>query len=335
MSKKNKTPLSIFVESIGLYFSNFDKFVKYMTFPVLGQLGGLILVFALTFFYTKHIPQTENLNILILLSIAVTLPGMIIFTKAFWEYLVAYGAINSMLENMLKSGKVYDFDAHTELIKRRTIPFIGLWFIFGIFSLLAIFPLFWVPAGVIAVFCVLIFQVFTYEPELSPVDCVKKSINLIKGHFASTFMLMALAGALTYVFIPQIVIKLSEIIHINVFLSEALSPFVEELPISEFNSILSLIYLPELKASDISNFVIVTTIAQIFIQYTLPLRSILWGMWYEELNGSLPAQVEKKKRNSKSSKKPSEKLMEESHKKYGVKKLDRNLLKRAMEKDEE
>ena len=58
-------------------------------------------------------------------------------------------------------------------------------------------------------------------------------------------------------------------------------------------------------------------LAQILIQYTLPLRSILWSMWYKELE-----------------KKPSEKLMEKSKKKYGKKKLDKNILKRAMEKDE-
>ena len=87
-----------------------------------------------------------------------------------------------------------------------------MWFLFGVFSLLAVFPLFWVPAGVLAVFCVLVFQVFTYEPELSPIGCVKKSMQLVKGHFASTFMLMALVGALTYVFVPQIANKLFEVI---------------------------------------------------------------------------------------------------------------------------
>ena len=81
-----------------------------------------------------------------------------IFVKSFWEYLVAYGAVNSMLENMLKSGKVYDFDAHTELIKRRTMPFVGLWFLFGFFSLISVIPFFWVPCGVLAVFFVLVFQ---------------------------------------------------------------------------------------------------------------------------------------------------------------------------------
>ena len=154
MSKKNKTPLGIFIESIGLYFSNFDKFVKYMSFPVLGQVGGVFLVFLLSYLYVKFIPTNLDFNILIILAILVTLPGVAIFVKAFWEYLVSYGAVNSMLENMLKSGKVYDYDAHTELIKRRSFSFVALWFLVGIFSTLAILPIFWVPCGVLAVFCI-------------------------------------------------------------------------------------------------------------------------------------------------------------------------------------
>lgn len=339
MTKKNKTPLGIFIESIGLYFSNFDKFVKYMTFPVLGQIGGLILVFLLTYFYAKNMPaliekfpNLNNFSLLFGVAILLILPGLAIFMKAFWEYLVAYGAINSMLENMLKSGKVYDFDAHTELIKRRAVPFVGLWFLFGIFSLVSIIPFFWVPCGVLAVFFVLVFQVFTYEPELSPIGCVKKSLQLVKGHFASTFMLMALIGTLTYVLVPQLINMLSNYIKLTSVFTGWITPIVAEFPLNEWNNLLSYLYIQPIKAEEIALFAITTFIAQIFIQYSLPLRSILWGMWYKELNGSIPKIVEKKK--SSKSKKPSEKLMEASHKKYSSKKLDRNLLKRAMEKED-
>ena len=126
---KNKTPLGIFTESIGLYFSNFDKFINFMSFPVLGQIGGLVIIFTLVSLFINTVPKAiqifpalNNTFMLILLLILLILPGLAIFLKAFWEYLIAYGAVNSMLENMLKSGKVYDFDAHTELIKRRAIP---------------------------------------------------------------------------------------------------------------------------------------------------------------------------------------------------------------------
>ncbi len=330
MAKRNNTPLGIFTEAIGLYFSNFDKFIKYMTFPVLGQIGGLLLVFLITYFYTQNLPPLiekfsalDNFNVLILLSILITLPGLAIFCKSFWEYLVAYGAVNSMYENMQKSGRVYDFDAHTELIKRRAIPFIGLWFLFGIFSAIALCPLFWVICGILAVYFVLTFQVFTFEPELSPVGCVKKSLILVKGHFSSTFMLMALAGALTYILIPQIVIKIFDLSGISEFLSKGILPFVNLMPLPELEQF----GLKSPTAYDVAIFTIQTFVAQILIQYTLPLRSILWSLWYKNLNSGIS--------KTSSSKRPSERLMEKSHKKYGKKKLDRNILKRASEKDEE
>lgn len=337
MVRQNKTPLGIFSEAIGLYFSNFDKFIQYMSFPVLGQIAGLGLVLLITFFYTQNLPSLiekysalNDFNTLILLSILITLPGLAIFIKAFWDYLVAYGAINSMLDNMLKSGRVYDFDAHTELIKRRSVPFVGLWFLFGIFSLIAVCPLFWVVCGILAVYFVLVFQVFTFEPELSPAQCVKRSLDLVKGHFASTFMLMALVGLFTYLFIPQIVIKLFDMAGITTFFGNLIMPIVNQLP--EIN--LTMYGIPEISKDSIAQFTIQTFVAQILIQYTLPLRSILWSMWYRELSNKVYKlnETTTKKRKTK---RPSEKLMEASHKKYGKKKIDSNILKRASEKDED
>ncbi len=337
MAKKTQTPLGLFIESIGLYFSNFSKFVQYMSFPVLGQIAGLALVFLITFFYTRNLPALiikfpvlNNFLSLILISLIITLPGLIIFVKAFWEYLVAYGAINSMVDNMLKSGKVYDFNAHTELIKRRTLSFIGLWFLFGIFSIFAVCPLFWIICAILAVYFVLVFQVFTYEPELSPLRCVKRSLLLVKGHFASTFMLMALAGVLTYVFIPQVFLKIFEITGINNLLVNVILPLVKELPTDALNNLITASGAKPISDFDIARFTIETFAAQILIQYTLPMRSILWAIWYKELNIQTE-KTEKKTRN----RRPSEKLMEESNKKYGSKKLDRNIIKRAMEKDDD
>ena len=344
MSKKQKTPFGIFAEALNLYFSNFSRFTSYMTFPVLGQIVGLLLVFGLTYFYAKNmpvlmdkIPTLNSLPVILGTIILLTLPGLIIFVKAFWEFLVAYGAINSMVENLLKSGKVYDFDAHTELIKRRTIPFVGLWLLVGIFSLVAICPLMWIICGVFAIFFVLIFQVFTYEPELSPFDCVRQSFHLTKGHFASTFLLISMVGALTYVLLPHLVDFLFQYLHLSNALVMVTLPFFELLPINELNATLASFYLPAIKIEDIAMLIVSTFVAQVVIQYTLPLRSILWALWYRQLNGfkfGNNQEIKTAKSRKKSAKRPSEKLMEESHKKFASKKIDRNILKRAMEKDE-
>lgn len=342
MSKKKNKPFHLFMESVGLYFSNFDKFVKYMTFPVLGQVLGLILIFVLTFIYSSKMPliiekfpKLASTEFLIVSLLLIILPGLLIFIKSFWEYLVAYGAVNSMFANMIKSGKVYDFDAHTELIKRRSLSFIGLWFLFSVFSLVAIIPFFWVPACVLIIYYVLVFQIFTFEPNLSPIGCVKRSFQLVKGHFLSTLLLFSVIGALTYVLIPQIVSVFFEYTRLTLFMTKIILPIVSIFQLTNVNEFLSYIYLPPITVEYIANAVVSVIITQIFIQYTLPLRSILWSMWYKVLNnGKLGDSSEIKSNKKRTIKKTSEKLMEESHKKFATKKIDRNILKRAMEKDE-
>ena len=342
MNKKIKKTFSIFIKAFKLYFSNFNKFMKYMTFPVLGQILGLSLVFLFIYFYTQNIPtlvqkfpNLNNFKTLFVTAILLTLPGLVIFVKAFWEYLVAYGAINSMLQNMLKSGKVYDFDAHTELVQRRSLSFVAIWLIFSLFSTLLIIPLlFWIPYAVVMVYLVLTFQVFTFEPEQSPLGCMKKSFTLIKGNFASTFILLALVGAVTYSLIPHIINFVFEITKISEFVSKLILPIVNNLPVDEINLMRAKVSLEALQSIDLAKFFVMTLIFQIVIQYALPIRSILWSLWYKELNSGVFGIVEAKSKR-KSSKNPSEKLMEASKKKFATKKIDRNILKRAMEKDED
>ncbi|MBQ7125750.1 hypothetical protein IJO12_01540 [bacterium] len=347
MSKKDKTIFETILTAFKLYFSNFSKFINYMTFPVLGSLTGFALIFSLLYVYSKNIPSLiqkfeilNNYNVLFFFTILVTLPGLVIFLKACWEYLIAYGAVNSMYDNMRKSGKVYDFNAHTELIKRRIFSFIGLWTLVGLFWMVGFFPLFWVPAAVLGIFFILIFQIFTFEPNLSPINCFRKSLYLIKGHFAQTFILLVLITFFTYFLLPQLFVCIFEKIGFTNILSSLISPLLESYPVQEINEIFSAYCKNCINIKTLSNIFAITIISYAVIQYTLPLRSILWCVWYDNLNKNY---TESNKKTNKTSKKniskktnlkPSEKLMIESNKKFSSKKIDNNILKRAMEKDD-
>ena len=128
MGRKGNSIFEIFLQSVGLYFTNIDRFVWYMLFPVLGQLAGFVLTFLVIYYYTEYqtmilsaIPAlTTPLSMHIALG-AVLFPIILIWCKSFWEYMVAYSAVNSMTENMLKSERVYDFPAHTMMITRRNL----------------------------------------------------------------------------------------------------------------------------------------------------------------------------------------------------------------------
>ena len=135
-----------------------------------------------------------------------------------------------------------------------------------------------------------------------------------------------MSGLVCWFLIPQLFEYIFNISGINKFLSGLIVHIVELFPVNSINEFLAQYNIPPLENDHLALSVTTSSIAQIVIQFTLPLRSILCGLWYKELHGALPAKTEKKKS---SKKRPSEKLMEESHKR-----LDKNILKRAMNKDE-
>ena len=88
----------------------------YMAFPVLGQILGIFLIFGLTFWFTQNMQDIaakydalNNMSSMITLIVVSVIPGVLILIKAFWDYLVAFVALNSMTEGYLNTGRVYDF----------------------------------------------------------------------------------------------------------------------------------------------------------------------------------------------------------------------------------
>lgn len=292
MAKIKDSVWTIFLQSVKLYFSNFGSFFKYMAFPVFGQVFGVILTMLASYYYAANLPKLiiagglfNNFSIIFLILFLITLPGLLIFAKAFWDYLVAYGAVNSMVENMLKSGKVYDFPAHTGVITRRTASFVGLWLLLGLFVILGSFPLFWVIAGILFIYFVLIFQVFTFEPDKSPLGCFQRSVVIIKGNFARTLGLMALLGALTYWVLPNLVELLFNFLNIVSVLVIPVDVWANQLPIDEINKILLQIpFAEQLTSLYIAKSIVAASLSYIVICLTLPLRSICWSLWYKNLN---------------------------------------------------
>lgn len=292
MAKVKDSVWSVFSQGVKLYFQNFDQFFKYLAFPVLGQILGLILTFLAAYFYAVNLPNWvvagglfDNFSMIFFVLILLILPGLAIFVKAFWDYLVAYGAINSMTDNMLKSGRVYDFAAHTELITRKTPKFVGLWILFGLFTVVAYFPLFWVIGVILFVYFVLIFQVFTFEPDKSAFGCFQKSLNIIKGNFWRTLGLMTLLGLLTYWLLPEVVKAIFNLLNIIGFLAIPIDLWASQLPIKSINQML--MQTPtayQITSLWIAKEIVSFALGYIIICFTLPIRSISWSLWYKNLN---------------------------------------------------
>jgi hypothetical protein len=306
MTKIKNSVWGIFTQGITLYFKNFNGFFKYMSFPVFGQILGIILILLASYFYAANLPKIivpgglfDNFSMIFLVLFLVTLPGLLILIKAFWDYLVAYGAINSMLDNMLKSGKLYDFHAHTEVITRRSGAFGWLWGILAILGIIALFPLFWVIAGIMFIYFILVFQVFVFEPEKSIFGCFQKSVTLIKGNFVRTLILAMLVGIFSYWAIPEVIKFLCNFLNITTLLAIPFDNFASQLPINNINALLAKTPTAyQINSLMISKFMVSQLLIYIVTSLTLPLRVICWGLWYKNL--SKQETVNSKEQNVKS-----------------------------------
>lgn len=318
--------INILIDGLLIYFGNFKKFFIYMAFPVLGQLLGILWIFGFNYLYTSNLPSLiakypvfDNFSTIILVTLIIALPGMFLFMKAFWDFLVAYGALNSMTEAAITTGKIYDFPAYNAVVTRRTFKYIALWLLFSIFTLIAISPLFWIIGIIFFIYFVLIFQVFTFEEDKSVTDCFKRSLFLVKGDFARTFAILTFLAVLTYWLIGWGLNLLLNVTGLTDQLSLMLEGWAKSFPLDNVNSMLATFNAPQITPLDIAKGVIEQAVVFVCVGFTLPLRSITWTLWYKNLSSIKDKQVKNSSKMYSASKK----------------KLDPEILRRAKEKDDQ
>lgn len=314
----------IILAAIRIYSANFLRIGSYMLFPVLGQVLGLLLVFCLAGVFNAYLPELaaknpafNNIPTVMLCIILITIPGFLIFMKAFWEYLVVYGAMNSVTQGFLETGKIYDYPAHKATVTKNALPFIALWLLYSVFLSLGIIPLLWVPAGVFFIYFILIFQVYSFEQGISPVEYFTRSFTLIRGNFIRTVLIMVIIGLFTHVLFVQGFAVLFDFTKITQFLGSLFeSTIVETVPIDDINNFI-LIFNPSfnlITPAKVSAFFIYQVVAFLVIGFTLPLRSITWALWYKALREEELKKLNKE--NKKAAKKLSKEVLDRANGKY-------------------
>lgn len=316
--KNNNNFFNILGKSLQIYIMNIHKFIGYMSFPVLGQLLGLVLIFLPAMYLKDVLPDLAAKYIIfsepskqLALVLLTILPGLVLFISAFWKYLVAYAALNSMTHSATTSGKIYDFPAHNGVVNRNIWAYVTLWLLISILGLVAFNPLLIILGGILFVYFILVFQVFTFESEDGVINCFTKSFNLVKGNFFKTLSLAVLMFLIVWLLIEACNFGLSKVIDTKNFLPNIAWAFVATDYVNMLNSKLPLMI--QITPEFISRVMFSSLVSFIIFGYTLPLRSICWTLWYKKL---LP----------KNSKKITKK---------GKKQLDPEILRRSKLRDDE
>ena len=330
----NRSVWLIFFEGIKIFALNIHKFMLYMAFPVLGQILGIFLIFGLTFWFTQNMQDIaakydalNNMSSMITLIVVSVIPGVLILIKAFWDYLVAFVALNSMTEGYLNTGRVYDFKAHNSVATQKSFSFITIWFLISIMTILGILPVFWIFAGLFFVYFILVFQVFTFENGLSPVGYFKRSMFLIKGKFGRTFLLMAILTIFTYVILVSGLVVLFDAFNWTNPLAKMFEAWAYTLPIDPLEQY-------GVTPSVIGTELVKQLIFFLAIGFSLPIRSICWTLWYNELASEDEPVVKKPKKRVKKATTSQQKPVAKTFKieKRGI---DPEIIRRARLEDDE
>lgn len=330
----NRSVWLIFFEGIKIFALNIHKFMLYMAFPVLGQILGIFLIFGLTFWFTQNMQDIaakydalNNMSSMITLIVVSVIPGVLILIKAFWDYLVAFVALNSMTEGYLNTGRVYDFKAHNSVATQKSFSFITIWFLISVMTILGILPVFWIFAGLFFVYFILVFQVFTFENGLSPVGYFKRSMFLIKGKFGRTFLLMVILTIFTYVILVSGLGVLFDAFNWTNPLAKMFEAWAYTLPIDPLEQY-------GVTPSVIGTELVKQLIFFLAIGFSLPIRSICWTLWYNELAFEDEPVVKKLKKRVKKATTSQQKPVAKTFKieKRGI---DPEIIRRARLEDDE
>lgn len=290
--KNNNNFVTIFFKSLQMYVMNIHKFLLYMAFPILGQLAGIVLIFIPALYLKDNLPElsmkyaffADPIKQLGLVFIAI-LPGLVLFASAFWKYLVAYVALNSMTHSAMTSGKVYDFSAHNAVVYRNLWSYIVLWFIISILMIIACNPFLMIIGGIFFIYFILVFQIFTFEGENGVLHCFKTSLQLIKGNFIQTALLAIILLFVAWGIAQGCEIAINKIYSSDSFLANISWLLVSTPFINTLNQNLQQVSQIQITPNIISQALFSSTLSFIIFGFTLPLRSICWTFWYKNLGG--------------------------------------------------
>ncbi|MCR5261862.1 MAG: hypothetical protein K6C94_08515 [Candidatus Gastranaerophilales bacterium] len=247
MAKKSSNRVvmifKIFWDGIVWYCKYLDTFLKYMFFPVFGQILGIFLIFLANYYFIVNISDLikkyqllDNLPLVFTLLIICVAPGFLVFGKAFFDYLVAFTSLNSMAYvsrgEKLKN-KPLDTKTHDDLLKKRMGKYLILLCLFSLLFLIGVNILLIVPYIIVSVYFCLVFQVFMLEESVSPVGAFKRSFHLVKTNFGITVLLLALSYLLTYWFLPNLFIFAFEKSKLLPYLAMPIQNYLNVLPIKE------------------------------------------------------------------------------------------------------
>jgi len=217
MYKKSSSVFTIVSKSFTEYLFRLPQYLKYILYPLFGQLIGITVCF-LPFLISG---QNVNLGMAFICLIL----GLILFCHSFWQYALISGGLILISKQIVENEPLKEFKYYTEIFKKRTkdyivfllisaiiIPILFIVLIIALFAALGLSPQMFVSGdfaspsniqaialiGLITFAFALLFTVtlqsFVLSPNLTPTESILKAIKLaLKNYFPNLGIVILLS----------------------------------------------------------------------------------------------------------------------------------------------
>ena len=293
-SKSEITVFSAVFTGLKTYLNNLDIFVRYLSFPILGTFLGAFLLFVINYYYVTNLEKLEALNpifsntaVIMTLLLVLTIPGFLIMIKAFVDYIIAYGAINSMC--VLPEKRIVNIQDHIAVIKQRFAPYCVLLIVLSIIFGTLSFPLLILILIIITVFLALTVQVFTLEENVSPFEAIARSCQLVKTRFWLVFWVLVIIFIISYIICPYLITWAIAKTPLISILANPVEKYISLLPVTDINNTLAEFQVPyKFDTILIAESIVNMCISTIVIMYMLPFRCACCVELYKGLSKNDP-----------------------------------------------
>ena len=217
MYKKSSSVFTIVSKSFTEYLFRLPQYLKYILYPLFGQLIGITVCF-LPFLISG---QNVNLGMAFICLIL----GLILFCHSFWQYALISGGLILISKQIDENEPLKEFKYYTEIFKKRTkdyivfllisaiiIPILFIVLIIALFTALGLSPQMFASGdfaspssiqaialiGLITFAFALLFTVtlqsFVLSPNLTPTESILKAIKLaLKNYFPNLGIVILLS----------------------------------------------------------------------------------------------------------------------------------------------
>lgn len=217
MYKKSSSVFTIVSKSFTEYLFRLPQYLKYILYPLFGQLIGITVCF-LPFLISG---QNVNLGMAFICLIL----GLILFCHSFWQYALISGGLILISKQIVENEPLKEFKYYTEIFKKRTkdyivfllisaiiIPILFIVLIIALFTALGLSPQMFASGdfaspsniqaialiGLITFAFALLFTVtlqsFVLSPNLTPTESILKAIKLaLKNYFPNLGIVILLS----------------------------------------------------------------------------------------------------------------------------------------------